>query len=167
MLVVNPLSVLCMMDRAKQLNAKAIVITAASSQLGRMLITLCHKEGVVPICTVRRQEQVDMLKNDYKVQWVINSAEPDYLAKLTEACTATSATVCFEAIGGNTVSEVMSCMGMGAVMIVYGWLSEQMIGNINPLNLLSKGQAIEGFFLGISMMKLAMTDVPKMMSFIG
>ena len=54
-LFVNPLSALCLVDRAKVLGAKAVIITAAASQLGRMLVTLCHQEGIVPICHVRRQ----------------------------------------------------------------------------------------------------------------
>jgi len=45
-----------MIDRCKVLKAKAVVITAAASQLGRMMIKLCLKEGITPIATVRRQE---------------------------------------------------------------------------------------------------------------
>lgn len=55
-LFVNPLTALCMVDRCKDLEAKAVIITAAASQLGRMLVKLCLKEGLTPICTVRRQE---------------------------------------------------------------------------------------------------------------
>lgn len=40
-LYVNPLTCLCMIDRAKKLGAKAVIISAAASQLGRMLIKLC------------------------------------------------------------------------------------------------------------------------------
>ena len=51
---VNPLSALGMIDRLKELGSKATIITAAASQLGRMLIKLCNQEGIIPICTVRR-----------------------------------------------------------------------------------------------------------------
>lgn len=37
-LFVNPLTALCMIDRCKVLKAKAVVITAAASSLGRMMI---------------------------------------------------------------------------------------------------------------------------------
>ena len=53
---VNPLSALGMIDRLKELGSKATIITAAASQLGRMLIKLCNQEGIIPICTVRRAE---------------------------------------------------------------------------------------------------------------
>ena len=55
-LFVNPLTALCMIHRVKALGSKCVIITAAASQLGRMLITLAHKEGLTPICTVRRAE---------------------------------------------------------------------------------------------------------------
>jgi len=53
---VNPLSALGMIDRLKELGSKSTIITAAASQLGRMLIRLCKQEGIIPICTVRRAE---------------------------------------------------------------------------------------------------------------
>jgi len=53
---VNPLSALGMVDRLKELGSKSTIITAAASQLGRMLIRVCKMEGIIPICTVRRAE---------------------------------------------------------------------------------------------------------------
>jgi NADPH:quinone reductase-like Zn-dependent oxidoreductase len=53
---VNPMTALGLIQRMKEIKAKAIIISAAASQLGRMLIKLCDKEGLVPICTVRRAE---------------------------------------------------------------------------------------------------------------
>lgn len=41
-LFVNPLTAIGMVDRAKELGAKAIIVTAAASQIGRMIIKLCH-----------------------------------------------------------------------------------------------------------------------------
>jgi NADPH:quinone reductase-like Zn-dependent oxidoreductase len=55
-LFVNPLTALCMIHRIKALESKCVIITAAASQLGRQLTRLCNKEGITPICTVRRQE---------------------------------------------------------------------------------------------------------------
>lgn len=40
-LFVNPLTALGMVDRCKELRAKAIIVTAAASQIGRMIIRLC------------------------------------------------------------------------------------------------------------------------------
>ena len=54
--VVNPLTAVSMIDRIKQLKSKTTIITAAASQIGRMLVKLCQNEGIEAICTVRREE---------------------------------------------------------------------------------------------------------------
>ena len=41
-LFVNPLTALGMVDRLKELGSKATIVTAAASQIGRMIIKLCH-----------------------------------------------------------------------------------------------------------------------------
>lgn len=53
---VNPLSALAMIDRCKELKAKAVLITAAASALCKMAIKLCIQQGMIPICVVRRAE---------------------------------------------------------------------------------------------------------------
>ena len=50
---VNPLTALGMVDRVKELGSTSVIITAAASQIGRMIIKLCHSERITPICTVR------------------------------------------------------------------------------------------------------------------
>ena len=55
-LFVNPLSAIGLVERLVELKSTTTIITAAASQLGRMLIKLCLKEGITPICTVRREE---------------------------------------------------------------------------------------------------------------
>ena len=41
-LFVNPLTALGMVDRLKQLGSKVTIVTAGASQIGRMIIKLCH-----------------------------------------------------------------------------------------------------------------------------
>jgi len=60
--IVNPLTAVCMVDRLKQLKSKCVIITAAASQIGRMLIKLCQIEGIKTICTVRRPEQISIVQ---------------------------------------------------------------------------------------------------------
>jgi len=79
-LFVNPLSAICLVDRCEVLKAKAVVITAAASQLGRMIIKLLNKKGIKPLCVVRRQEQVELLKKELNCEYIINSSDADYPA---------------------------------------------------------------------------------------
>jgi len=54
--IVNPLTAVCMVERIIQLKSKAVIISAACSQIGRMLIRLCEEAKITPICLVRRDE---------------------------------------------------------------------------------------------------------------
>lgn len=146
-LYVNPLSCLCMIDRCKKLNAKAVIITAAASQLGRMMIKYCMKEGITPIGTVRRQEQADMLKSELGAQYVFCSQDPDFGKQMKETAKALQATACLECIAGDTVGEMLSYMGFGSTLILYGSLSQTQAGNISPLLFLGLNQTMESFLL--------------------
>lgn len=55
---VNPLTAMGMVNRAKELGAKAIILTAAAAQLCKMIIRICETEErkMDVICHVRRQE---------------------------------------------------------------------------------------------------------------
>ena len=53
---INPLTAIGMVSRVKELKAKSCIVTAAASQIGRMIVRLMVKEGITPICIVRRQE---------------------------------------------------------------------------------------------------------------
>ena len=71
---INPLTALGLVRRAKKLGASTIILTAAASQLGRMVIRLCPKYGLTPICTVRRPEQADMLRNELGQKYVVDTS---------------------------------------------------------------------------------------------
>ena len=75
-----------MVDRMIKLKAKSCIITAAASQIGRMLIKLCNMNGITPICTVRRPEQAEMLEKEMKCKFVVNTAAADYATKLGKIC---------------------------------------------------------------------------------
>lgn len=111
-----------------------------------MLVKLAIEAGIVPICTVRRVEQIEILK-EIGAQYVLNSSNDDYKQLMTEACTTLTPTVCLECIGGDTVGEMLQFMGLNATCIVYGLLSEQPAGNISIYRFLGLNQTLESFFL--------------------
>ena len=62
--IVNPITVIAMVDNYKTLGLKGgIIHTAAASALGRMLNRWCQKEKVPLLNIVRRKEQAEILKN--------------------------------------------------------------------------------------------------------
>ena len=62
--VVNPLTVIGMVEMLKEKKLKGIVHSAAASSLGRMLNKLCIKEGVPLLNIVRKEEHEKLLKSE-------------------------------------------------------------------------------------------------------
>lgn len=107
---VNPLTSLGMTETMRLEGHKAIVHTAAASNLGRMLNRICITDGIGLVNIVRRPEQEALLRAE-GARYVCNSNSPDFLAELTDALAATGATIAFDAIGGGKLAgQILGCM---------------------------------------------------------
>ncbi len=62
---VNPFTVTAMLDFAKKNSAKAVVLTAASSALSKMMIKLCKLHGIETVNIVHRDALVKDLKENH------------------------------------------------------------------------------------------------------
>jgi NADPH2:quinone reductase len=111
---VNPLTALGMVGTMRLEGHKALVHTAAASNLGQMLIRLCIKDGVGLVNIVRKQEQVDILKA-IGATYVCNSTSPTFMQDLTDAMVATGATLAFDAVGGGRLAgQILTAMEIAA-----------------------------------------------------
>ena len=111
---VNPLTALGMVATMRAEGHKALVHTAATSNLGQMLIKICIKDNVDLVNIVRKPEQMDTLKK-IGARYVCNSNSPEFMDELTEALAATGATVAFDAIGGGTLAgQILTTMEAAA-----------------------------------------------------
>jgi NADPH2:quinone reductase len=107
---VNPLTALGMVETMRLEGHKALVHTAAASNLGQMLVKICRADGVPLVNIVRKQEHVELL-NSIGAQYVCNSSAPDFMEQLTEALVATGATIAFDATGGGRLAgQILTCM---------------------------------------------------------
>jgi len=107
---VNPLTALGMVETMKLEGHKALVHTAAASNLGQMLNRICLKDGVDLVNIVRKPEQAALLR-EQGAKHVCSTASPAFTEELTDALAATGATVAFDAIGGGRlVGQILSCM---------------------------------------------------------
>ncbi len=107
---VNPLTALGMVETMRLEGHKALVHTAAASNLGQMLVKICLKDGVPLVNIVRKQDHVDLLKS-IGAQYVCNASAPDFMEQLTEALVATGATIAFDATGGGRLAgQILTCM---------------------------------------------------------
>ena len=102
---VNPLTALAFIETMKMENHTAIVHTAAASNLGQMLVKICKDDDIPLVNIVRKQEQVDLLK-DIGAEHICNTSDPDFMESLVSALVATSATLGFDATGGGNNGEL-------------------------------------------------------------
>src|SRR5476651_2688068 len=99
---VNPLTALGMVETMRREGHKALVHTAAASNLGQMLNRICLKDQIGLVNIVRSAAQEDMLRAQ-GARYVCNSAALSFKDDLTHALVATGATLAFDAIGGGTL----------------------------------------------------------------
>jgi NADPH2:quinone reductase len=111
---VNPLTALGMVETMRREGHKALVHTAAASNLGQMLNKICLADRVALVNIVRKPEHVDLLKK-IGATYVCNSSSPTFMDDLVDALSASGATVAFDAIGGGRLAgQILTAMEIAA-----------------------------------------------------
>lgn len=100
---VNPLTALGMTETMKREGHKALIHTAAASNLGQMLNRICIKDGIPLVNIVRSAEQAEILRK-IGAKYIIDSTAPDFMESLINALAETGATIAFDAIGGGKLA---------------------------------------------------------------
>lgn len=100
---VNPLTALGMVETLRREGHKAMIHTAAASNLGQMLNRLCIEDGIPLINIVRSAEQATVLR-DIGARHILDSGSPAFLDELRALIQETGATLVFDAIGGGTLA---------------------------------------------------------------
>jgi NADPH2:quinone reductase len=114
---VNPLTALSFLETMKMENHTAIIHTAAASNLGQMLVKICKDDAVPLVNIVRKDEQVEILKN-IGAEYICNTSDDNFMENLVEALVETGATLGFDATGGGNNGElpgqILSAMEIAA-----------------------------------------------------
>jgi NADPH:quinone reductase-like Zn-dependent oxidoreductase len=107
---VNPLTALGMIETMRREGHKALVHTAAASNLGQMLNKICLKDGIALVNIVRSQEQADLLRK-IGARHVVDSSSSGFMDDLVQALADTGATIAFDAIGGGKLAgQILTAM---------------------------------------------------------
>jgi hypothetical protein len=107
---VNPLTALGMTETMRREGHKALVHTAAASNLGQMLNKICLKDGIGLVNIVRSAEQADILRK-IGAKHIVDSTAPTFMDDLTNALVETGATLAFDAIGGGKLAgQILTAM---------------------------------------------------------
>ncbi|HAF41812.1 MAG TPA: NADH oxidase [Sphingobium sp.] len=111
---VNPMTALGFVETMRRDGHKAIVHTAAASNLGQMLVRICREDQIPLVNIVRSQAQAETLKA-LGTEHVLDSSREDFRAQLQSAIEATGATIAFDAIGGGAlVGQILHAMEQAA-----------------------------------------------------
>jgi NADPH:quinone reductase-like Zn-dependent oxidoreductase len=107
---VNPLTALGMTETMRREGHKALVHTAAASNLGQMLNKICLTDGIGLVNIVRSKEQADILRK-IGAKHIVDSSAAGFMDDLTQALVETGATIAFDAIGGGKLAgQILTCM---------------------------------------------------------
>jgi NADPH:quinone reductase-like Zn-dependent oxidoreductase len=154
-MIVNPLTALAMFDIVRQEGQKSFVLTAAASQLCKLMMGVARDEGFRPIAVVRRDDQAEILK-EAGAAHVLNAAAPDFDKALRALMKAEEPRVLLDAVTGPLAGAIFHAMPRRARWIVYGRLDTETTPIVEPGQLIFMHKKIEGFWLTEWMRKTPM-----------
>lgn len=113
-LFVNPLTALAMTETMRREGHRALVHTAAASNLGQMLNRVCQADGIPLVNVVRSEAQAAILRG-IGARLIVDSTSQDFRAELEEAVAHAGATLAFDAVGGGKLaSNILHAMEAAA-----------------------------------------------------
>jgi NADPH:quinone reductase-like Zn-dependent oxidoreductase len=140
--VANPLTALSLVGLARR--RRAYVNTAAAGQLGRMIRTIAHARGLRGIHVVRRAAHAEALRAG-GARDVLVSEEPGFAATLRARCAELGATIAYDAVAGAMTGQLLNALPPNGEVIVYGALSGEPSGGIDPMTLCFGDRSVRGF----------------------
>ncbi len=148
--IVNPFTSYALIQKAYRKRTKAIVQTAAASQVGRGVIALARAAKIETISIVRREEQASVLRK-LGAKHILLQDDPEFDAKLKKLCDELNPTLFFDAVGGPITARVMEAMPKNTDAIVFGYLEENSAdphgGHFPTQSVIYKNQTIKAFWL--------------------
>jgi NADPH:quinone reductase len=166
MFFVNPATAYVMTRVVLQVPAGDWLLqTAAGSALGRMVIRLGQHFGFKTINIVRRAEQIEELKSlGADEVLVFDGAKDDRTtlkSRVLERTQNQGVRWAIDAVGGETGSAAVSCLGENGRLLVYGTLDDQPL-SFSSRQLMVVGSSVEGFWLSRFMQDLGLLGKLKL-----
>ena len=148
-IIVNPCTSVCLVERAIELGAKAIVINAAASQVGKGVIRYAKLKGLKTIATVRSEANVSVLE-ELGATSVLLTSQETFVENLKQQAKTYNATVLVDAVAAKDTPKLLKAMPNSSTAIVYGRLTETfdpLGGLFSVADLIFRDIRIEGFWL--------------------
>lgn len=145
-LIVNPLTALAMFDLVKKDSSKSFIISAAASQLCKLMIGAAKAEGYKPIAIVRRDSQIEPLKQ-LGAAHVLNCESDGFISEFGALMRAEKPRVFLDAVANQTSAAMFDKMPNRGRWVIYGKLDEELPTIQQPGQMIFQSKRIEGFWL--------------------
>ena len=143
--IVNPLTAVGMIDLAQQ-HGDAVVLSAAASQLGKLMIALAKSRNMKVIALVRRIEVADSLKALGATE-VLDVTTESFPADFTAASKALKPRTFLDAVSDQISETVFTLLPNFAHWVIYGKLSPTPVQMSQLGQLVFTQKVVEGFWL--------------------
>ncbi len=144
-LIVNPLTAVALVDRARE-GGDAFILNAAASQLGRLMLGLARDEGLKPVAVIRRPGEEDALRAAGATEVLVSSA-PDFMDQAGAAIKALKPRVLLDAVGDQATADLFFAMPARAAWVIYGKMSDEAPSLGQMGQFIFMGKTVEGFWL--------------------
>lgn len=151
-MIVNPLTALAMFDIVKQEDSKSFIVSSGASQLCKLMIKAAKEEGYAPIAIVRRDSQIEMLK-DLGAAHVLNSESETFDADFRALSRSEKPRVFLDAVSNQVSARIFDAMPNKSRWVIYGKLDEELPTILQPGQMIFQSKRIEGFWLTRWMME--------------
>jgi NADPH:quinone reductase-like Zn-dependent oxidoreductase len=145
-MIVNPLTAIAMFGLVRQEGVKAFVMTAAASQLCKLITGLAAEAGYRAIAVVRRDDQMAALR-ELGATHVLNETAAGFEEEFARIAKEEKPRMFLDAVTGPTASTIFRHMPRGARWVIYGRLSAKETAIPEPGQLIFANKKIEGFWL--------------------
>lgn len=143
--IVNPLTAMAMVDMVGS-SGEAFVVSAATSQLGKLMCALGRDLGLSPIALVRRAEAAGALSDLGAAQVLVTTAA-DFDTRLTQALGSAKPRLFLDAVADQVSEQVFAAMPAHARWVIYGKLGDQAPQLTQVGQFIFMDKQIEGFWL--------------------
>ena len=144
-LFVNPFTAYAMLRESGVQPGDWLMLTAAGSAFGKLVIQFAKQRGIRTIGTVRRPDFIEELKA-LGADEIIDVSQESVTRRVKEITDGKGVGCILEAVAGKPAAQVLPCLRNGGTMLVYGALSLEDMP-INAGLLIFKGIAVKGFWL--------------------
>lgn len=143
-LLANATTALGLLHYARKAKARAVVMTGAAGEVGRLLNVAARAQGLAVVNVAHRQDQIKALLGE-GARHVLDSTATDFTTQLSALAHQLSATVAFDAVAGDLTRELLTALPDGSEVVILGRLSGKPVSFDGLDALVGRDMKLRGF----------------------